>query len=164
MTSLRFLTCTFWNSYVLKLLLLETLTFCDVTLIDINVVWCYVLSQYRINGTVRPDWSAWEWHLWIRLEKNINRYRFWFLILILNFWKTSKFWAASYKNAYNPPTCWDHGLYGHEPQSFPPNQSPKMRESQQLVFGLRLVRRIFEETLTSRNTNQNSATLGGIFH
>ncbi len=47
MTSLRFLTFTFWNSYVLKLLRLETLTFSDVTLSDINVVWCYVLSQYR---------------------------------------------------------------------------------------------------------------------
>ncbi len=39
----------FWNSYVLKLLRLETLTFSDVTLSDINVVWCYVLSQYRIS-------------------------------------------------------------------------------------------------------------------
>jgi hypothetical protein len=38
-----------------------------------------------------------------------------------------------------------------------------MRESQQLFFGLQLVRRIFEETLTSRNPNQNSATLWRIF-
>jgi hypothetical protein len=38
-----------------------------------------------------------------------------------------------------------------------------MRESQQLFFGLCLVRRIFEETLTSRNPNQNSATWR-IFH
>jgi hypothetical protein len=38
-----------------------------------------------------------------------------------------------------------------------------MRESQQLFFGLRLVRRILEETLTSRNPNQNSATLWHIF-
>ncbi len=45
--ALRFLTFTFWNSYVLKLLRLETLTFSDVTVSDINVVWCYVLSQYR---------------------------------------------------------------------------------------------------------------------
>jgi hypothetical protein len=29
---------TFWNSYVLKHLRLETLTFSDVTLSDINVV------------------------------------------------------------------------------------------------------------------------------
>jgi len=47
-TSLGFLTFTFWNSYVWKLLRLETLTFSDVTLSDINVVWCYVLSQYLI--------------------------------------------------------------------------------------------------------------------
>ncbi len=45
MTYLRFLTFTFWNSYILELLRLETLTFSDVTLSDINVVWCYVLSQ-----------------------------------------------------------------------------------------------------------------------
>jgi hypothetical protein len=30
---------TFWNDYVLKLLHLETLTFRDATLSDINVVW-----------------------------------------------------------------------------------------------------------------------------
>jgi hypothetical protein len=34
-----------------------------------------------------------------------------------------------------------------------------MRESQQLFFGLRPVRRIFEETLTSRNPNKNSGTI-----
>jgi hypothetical protein len=36
----------------LELLRLETLTFSDVTLSDINVVLCYVLSQYRemLNG------------------------------------------------------------------------------------------------------------------
>ncbi len=49
MTSLRFLTFTFWNFYVLKLLSWETLTFSYVTLIDINVVWCYVMSQYQKN-------------------------------------------------------------------------------------------------------------------
>jgi hypothetical protein len=50
-------------------------------------------------------------------------------------------------------------VIGHKPQSF----LPKMRESQQLVFGLRHVRRIFEDTLTSSNPNQNSATLWLIF-
>ncbi len=38
-----------------------------------------------------------------------------------------------------------------------------MGESQQLVFGLRFVRRIFGETLTYRNPNQYSATLWRIF-
>jgi hypothetical protein len=37
-------------------------------------------------------------------------------------------------------------LYGHKPQSFPPNQSPIMWESQHLVFGLRLARNILEDT------------------
>ncbi len=43
------MTLTFWNYYVLKLLHLETITFSDATLSDINVVLCYVLSQYRIH-------------------------------------------------------------------------------------------------------------------
>ncbi len=47
MTSLRFLTFTFWNYYVLKLLRLETITFREATLSDINGVLCSVLSQYH---------------------------------------------------------------------------------------------------------------------
>jgi hypothetical protein len=40
-----------------------------------------------------------------------------------------------------------------------------MRESKQWLFGLRLVRRVFEETLTSCYRNKNSAThFGGYFH
>jgi hypothetical protein len=38
----------FWNYYVLKLLHLETITFSEATLSDINVVLCYVLAQYHI--------------------------------------------------------------------------------------------------------------------
>ncbi len=46
--------------------------------------------------------SAWEWYHWIGLWKDINRYMF----LIFKFWswifeKSSKFWAASYKNESN---------------------------------------------------------------
>ncbi len=37
---------TFWNYYVLKVLRLETITCSDSTLSDINVVLCYILSQY----------------------------------------------------------------------------------------------------------------------
>jgi hypothetical protein len=48
-------------------------------------------------------------------------------------------------------------------KSFPPNRSPKMQESQQLFFGLQLVRRIFEEPLTSLNPNHKSAILWLIF-
>ena len=39
-----------WNYYVLKLLRLETITFSDATLSDINIVLCYVLSQYWHYG------------------------------------------------------------------------------------------------------------------
>jgi hypothetical protein len=46
---LRYVTPPFWNDYVLKLLHLETLTFRDAKLSDINVVWCYVLSQNPRN-------------------------------------------------------------------------------------------------------------------
>jgi hypothetical protein len=48
-TFLRFVTFTFWNYYVLKLLCLETIISSDATLSDINVVLCYVLSQYPIH-------------------------------------------------------------------------------------------------------------------
>jgi hypothetical protein len=43
---------TFWNYYVLKLLRLETITFSDATLSDINVVLSYVLSQYHLRATI----------------------------------------------------------------------------------------------------------------
>ncbi len=54
MTSLHFLTFTFWNSYVLKLLRLETITFSDATLSDVDVVLCYVLSQYHAGCCAEP--------------------------------------------------------------------------------------------------------------
>jgi len=43
------LTFTFWNCYVLKLLHLETIMYSDATLSDINVVLCYILSQYSYH-------------------------------------------------------------------------------------------------------------------
>jgi hypothetical protein len=46
---LSFVMFTFWNSYVLKLLRLDTITLSDATLSDISVVLCYVLSQYHNN-------------------------------------------------------------------------------------------------------------------
>ncbi len=54
------------NSYVLKLFRLETLTFSDVTLSDINVVWCYVLSQYlMLNMFSRLQLAhTWIWKPW----------------------------------------------------------------------------------------------------
>ncbi len=56
MTSLHFLKFTFWNYYVLNLLRLETFTFSDATLSYINIVLCYVLSQYRWDGPQAADW------------------------------------------------------------------------------------------------------------
>ncbi len=44
-----FLTFKFWNYYFLKLLRLETITFSDATLSDINIVLSYVLSQYQLR-------------------------------------------------------------------------------------------------------------------
>ena len=52
---LRFVMFTFWNYYVLKLLGLETITFSDAMLSDINVVLCYVLSQYRYYPLPPPS-------------------------------------------------------------------------------------------------------------
>ncbi len=46
MTFLSIVKFMFWNYNVLKLLPLETITFSDATLSDINVVLCYVLSPY----------------------------------------------------------------------------------------------------------------------
>ena len=48
MTFLRFVMFTFWNYHILKLLRLETITFSDATISDINVVLCYALSKYQI--------------------------------------------------------------------------------------------------------------------
>jgi hypothetical protein len=47
------LTFTFWNSYVLELLRLETLTFSDVTLSDINVV-CVMLRFVAVPYSLVP--------------------------------------------------------------------------------------------------------------
>ncbi len=81
MTFLRFLTFTVWNSYVLKFLHLETLTFSDVTLNDINVVWCYVLSQYRSDPVGFKNW----WHRDIII---------WWQSDVTNSWHTSTYVAC----------------------------------------------------------------------
>jgi hypothetical protein len=46
---LRFVMFTFWNYYVLKLLHVETITFSNTMLSDLNVVLCNVLSQYHVD-------------------------------------------------------------------------------------------------------------------
>ncbi len=81
------MTFTFWNYYVLKLLRLETITFSDATLSDINVVLCYVLSQYRSRlirtrgmcadqGGCGAWWWAWPsaWQLWVESSSTSTSY------------------------------------------------------------------------------------------
>ncbi len=54
-TFLRFVMFTFWNYYVLKVLRLETITFSDSTIGDINVVLYYCTfcrSTYSTNQTL----------------------------------------------------------------------------------------------------------------
>jgi hypothetical protein len=53
---------------------------------------------------------------------------------------------------------------GHKPQSFLPNRAPKMRESQQLIFGGRLVSRIFEEFKRTTIQTKIVQHFGGFFH
>jgi hypothetical protein len=47
---------------------------------------------------------------------------------------------------------------------FPPNRGPKMRENQQLIFGLRLVSRIFEEFQHLSIQTKIVRHSGGFFH
>jgi hypothetical protein len=68
MTFLRFVTFTFWNYYVLKLLRLETITFSDATLSDINIVLCYVLSQYPENVEARVSKPQIQKQKWRRIN------------------------------------------------------------------------------------------------
>jgi hypothetical protein len=57
----------------------------------------------------------------------------------MNFWKNFEVLYRFTQKWIQPPACSDHGLFGHKPQSFPPNYDAKMPESQDLFFGLRLL-------------------------
>ncbi len=63
-----------------------------------------------------------------------------------------------------PPACSDHGLYGHKQRSCPPNRATKMRESQQLFFGLRLVSIIIAEFQHPAIQTEIVQYFGGFFH
>jgi hypothetical protein len=54
-TFLSFVMFTFWNSNVLKLLRLETVTFSDATLSDINVLsqYLFLYSNFIYNVKIR---------------------------------------------------------------------------------------------------------------
>jgi hypothetical protein len=47
--------------------------------------------------------------------------------------------------------------------SFPPNRASKMRENQQLFFGLRLVSRMFEENKQPAIQTKIKQPIGGFF-
>jgi hypothetical protein len=50
--------------------------------------------------------SAWEWHHWIGLEKNINRYMFFdFFNSLLNIWKDFKVLNRFIQKWIQPPAC-----------------------------------------------------------
>jgi len=52
---------------------------------------------------------------------------------------------------------------GQKPRSFPLNRAPKMRESQQLLLGLRLVNKIFEKNQQSAIQTKKEQHFGGFF-
>ncbi len=99
-------------------------------------------SRYYVQPWKVPSGqivSTWEWYHWIGLKKVINHYRFLiFLFLFLNFWKHFKGLSRFVEKWIQPPACSDQGLYGRKPRSCRPNSAPKMRESQQLFFGLKV--------------------------
>ncbi len=76
--------------------------FCFVLILPVNT---HVVGKNNnlkvLSGQIG---SAWEWYHWIGIEKNIDRYNFFIFYFKFHFWifeKTSKFWAASYKNEPN---------------------------------------------------------------
>ncbi len=74
--------------------------------------------------------SAWEWSHCKGLKKLSTAISFWFWISE----KFSKFWAASYKNASNPPSYSAHWSHVHKPRSFPLNRAPKNARKSTIVF------------------------------
>jgi hypothetical protein len=65
------------------------------------------------------------------------------------------------QKASNPPACSDLGLHVLKPRSFSPNRAPKMRESYQLFFGLRLVSKEFYHSAIQTKIELH---FGGFFH
>jgi hypothetical protein len=103
--------------------------------------------------------SAWEWYHWIGLEKEINRNRFLFFILELEYMR--RVHSSEPLHAKINPTSY---LFGSrfaclKPRSFPPNCAPKMQERQQLF----LDHSSWVKNSNIQNPNQNRATLWRIF-
>ncbi len=80
--------CNFWNTTYIQRQLFS------------NNKGALFYSLKGLSGRIK---SAWEWCHWKGLDKDINRYMFGFLNLILNIWK---FWAASYENDSNLLLLW----------------------------------------------------------
>ncbi len=72
---------------------------------------------------------------------------------------TLKFWAAPYKNASNPRTCWNHGLYGHKLQSFSSRRVSKNAEKSTIVLWITACEKYIWRNPTSCNPTQNRAFL-----
>jgi hypothetical protein len=60
-----------------------------------------------------------------------------------------------------PPTCLDHGLHVLKPRSFSQNRAPKMRERNQLFFGLLLMSKEFQHPAIQTKIEQH---FSGFFH
>jgi hypothetical protein len=63
--------------------------------------------------------------------------------------------------ASNPTACLVHGLHVLKPRSFSPNRAPKMRETYQLFFGLRLVSKEFHHAAIQTKIEHH---FGRFFH
>jgi hypothetical protein len=55
--------------------------------------------------------STWEWYHWIGLEKDVNRYRFWFFYLTLEYLKILQSSSRFMQKWIQPLACSDHGLH-----------------------------------------------------
>ncbi len=62
-----------------------------------------------LSGQIQP---AWEWYHVIGIEKDIDRYRFFYVfILILNIWWEFKVLSRFMQKWIQPPACLDHSLH-----------------------------------------------------
>ncbi len=68
-----YLMLTFSNSYVLWLLRCVQLRLVTVTFCDVNVVWCYVLSQYPARYMIRFEIKTW---VEVQVQKFFHRYTY----------------------------------------------------------------------------------------
>ncbi len=102
--------------------------------------------------------SAWEWYHWIGLKKSSTTIGFWFFNFSYEFLK--KLWSSEpLHSKINPTSC----LFGSWFVYLGTNRNlfhrTVIQKCLKLFFGLRLVRRIFQD----RNPNQNRGALWRFF-